>query len=128
MSQRSSVWPGCVRKLKLVESGFDAGKLRIVQLWSIWSCEGGMSPAKPSMIPPTSEQSTARAEDVAPTNKANVSNRSPIPLPRALPPYRLSLSTSVLDPPGETLRRDGSISPWNGLDSGGPAVLGRDAL
>jgi hypothetical protein len=40
ISQRWSVWPGCVRKLKFVVSGLEAGKFRIVQLPSIWICEG----------------------------------------------------------------------------------------
>ena len=51
MSHLSLVWPGCVKKLKLVPSGLDAGKFLIVQFLSICSCDGAMSPAKPSITP-----------------------------------------------------------------------------
>src|SRR5688572_4564009 len=61
-SQRSVVWPGCDRKLKLELSGFDAGKFRIVQLPSIWICEGGTGVTLPSSTPPRSAtQSSAKA-------------------------------------------------------------------
>jgi hypothetical protein len=44
--------PGCVKKLKLVGSGLDAGKFWIVQFRSIWSWDGAGVPAKPSITPP----------------------------------------------------------------------------
>src|SRR5262245_47964825 len=80
-SHRSLVWPGCVRKLKLVRSGLDDGKFLIVQLPSIWICEGGLGVTKPSTTPPRSAtQRSACAGVAVSSDTAQVNSRIAIHL------------------------------------------------
>ena len=54
----------CPKKLKFDVSGFDAGKLRTVQLPWTWICDGGVGVTKPSMIAGAgAPQSSAYARD-----------------------------------------------------------------
>src|SRR5215831_17022817 len=64
------------KKLKFDVSGFDAGKLRTVQLPSTWICAGGVGLTKPSMMPPASAtQLSAYACDAAPSRNAAASSQ-----------------------------------------------------
>src|SRR5512142_2568778 len=60
----------------LLVSGLDAGKFRMVQLPSIWICEGGTGLTKPSITPPRSRtQSSARTGTAASSDIAKANSR-----------------------------------------------------
>src|SRR4030095_287002 len=67
-------WPGCVRKLKLALSGLDAGKFLIVQLPSIWICEGATGVTKPSSRPPRSLTQSSACAGAAPSSDSAMAN------------------------------------------------------
>src|SRR5262245_11156737 len=125
-TQRWSVWPGCVKKLKFVSS--PPGKFRMVQLRSTLIWDGGIVPGtKPSRVPfGRAEQSTALAADAAPSSSTQASSQfaSRLPLLVALfAPIEVICALVPLSPCASRARRDRG-SPCCGLDSGGPAVLG----
>ncbi len=65
----------------LVVSGLDAGKFRIVQLPSMWICEGARVDEVPSITPPKSAtQSSACAGAAVSSDSAKVNSRMPIQL------------------------------------------------
>src|SRR6187402_1354080 len=118
-SHRSLVWPGCVRKLMLLMSGLEPVKFRIVQLPSIWICEGAGLTTVPSITPPKSAtQSSACAGAAVRSDTAKVHSRMPIQLsppltrfaPRdvmyALVPIPQLVGRVPLDPASRRVRLD----------------------
>src|SRR5262245_65965175 len=76
-TQRWSVWPGCVKKLKLVVSSPGAGKFRIVQFVSMLIWDGSTVPGtKPSSVWfGSAEQSTALAAEATPSSSTQASSQ-----------------------------------------------------
>ena len=130
-SHRSLVWPGCVRKLKLVLSGLDAGKFLIVQLPSIWICEGG------NRVDKAIEHAAEIGDAIF---RLRRERRSAATLRRRTAGFRSScsprltlfvLARSHVRPRSITRRirrRRDRGSPRCGLDSGGPAVIGPQSM
>src|SRR5215207_2584173 len=108
-------------------NGLDDGKFRIVQLPSIWTCEGDTGLTLPSITPPRSPtQSSANAGTALSNSRTKGSSRILSQLPRGL---ALFVSPEVIyasfQLPGEFVAGRDRGSPRCGLDSGGPAVVGR---
>src|SRR5690242_2049645 len=97
----------------LVFRGFDAGKFLIVQLPSIWICEGGLGVTLPSSTPPRSrtQRTSARASLALSSDIAKTTSRVAI---------HLYLPLKLITPsfPLQAIRhRQGPRQPTCGLDS-----------
>jgi len=99
--------PAACRKLKLEVNGLDAGKFLIVQLPSIWICDGGVGLTKPSITPPRSAtQSSASAWTASRGNNTKAENRILIQnLPHVLALFLSPQITYALVPLNKRYRR-----------------------
>ena len=123
-------WPGCVRKLKFDVSGFDAGKLRIVQLPSIWICDGGFG-VNDTVDDAVARRAGSRARTratPAPSSSTAASNQAARPRGRVAHRCRSSrcrVMRSLVPLLHDRCHKGTETAPSRELDSGGPAVMER---
>src|SRR5215475_7965151 len=111
-------------KLMLEVSGLETGKFWIVQFPSILICEGGLGVTRPSIRPPklATQPPTdcARAGTALSSDTAKANSRIPILLPNLTCFVPLGVMPSFPLPSSSS----GTEAVHEGLDSGGPAVIG----